>query len=109
MIAGNCDRFMELFVPVVIGRSSCFGLVFRQSFENHSIKYYVIVAFALFTLNSPLSLVRVVVRTSNVVISNCCLADRITIVDLWCYRHGPHFIDSLVLVSLLERSKSQSS
>ena len=26
VIARNCDWFMELFVPVVIGRSNCFGL-----------------------------------------------------------------------------------
>ena len=25
VIARNCDWFMELFVPVVIGRSNCFG------------------------------------------------------------------------------------
>ena len=33
VIARNCDWFMALFVPVVIGRSNCFG--FR--FKNHSI------------------------------------------------------------------------
>ena len=37
MIARNCDWFMALFVRVVIGRSNCFVLVFRQSFENRSI------------------------------------------------------------------------
>ena len=41
MIAKNCDWFIALFVPVVIGRSNCFGLialvlVFRQSFEMRS-------------------------------------------------------------------------
>ena len=50
VIASNCDRFVALFAPVVIGRSNFFGfgmdnrrdwslllsmvLVFRQSFEN---------------------------------------------------------------------------
>ena len=36
VIATNCDWFIVLFAPVVIGRSNCFGLVlvFRQSFEN---------------------------------------------------------------------------
>ena len=28
VIARNCDWFMELFVPVVIGRSYCFGFGF---------------------------------------------------------------------------------
>ena len=28
VIARNCDWFMELFVPVVIGRSNCFGFGF---------------------------------------------------------------------------------
>ena len=28
VIAWNCDWFMELFVPVVIGRSNCFGFGF---------------------------------------------------------------------------------
>ena len=28
VIARNCDWFMELFVPVVIGRSKCFGFGF---------------------------------------------------------------------------------
>ena len=28
VIAKNCDWFMELFVPVVIGRSNCFGFGF---------------------------------------------------------------------------------
>ena len=27
-IARNCDWFMELFVPVVIGRNNCFGFGF---------------------------------------------------------------------------------
>ena len=36
LFARNCDWFMELFVPVVIGRSICFGFVFRQSIENRS-------------------------------------------------------------------------
>ena len=37
VIARNCDWFIALSAPVVIGRSNCFGLVFRQSFENRSI------------------------------------------------------------------------
>ena len=36
MIARDCDWFIALSVPVVIGRSNCFGFVFRQSFENRS-------------------------------------------------------------------------
>ena len=28
VIARNCDWFMKLFVPVVIGRSNCFGFGF---------------------------------------------------------------------------------
>ena len=28
IIARNCDWFIVLFVPVVIGRSNCFGFVF---------------------------------------------------------------------------------
>ena len=36
VIARNCDWFMELFVPVVIGGSIALVLVFRQSFENRS-------------------------------------------------------------------------
>ena len=28
VIARNCDWFMELFVPVVIGRTDCFGFGF---------------------------------------------------------------------------------
>ena len=36
VIARNCDWFIALSAPVVIGRSNCFDLVFRQSFENRS-------------------------------------------------------------------------
>ena len=36
---------MELFVPVVIGRSDCFGFDFQQSFENRSILFIVIMSF----------------------------------------------------------------
>ena len=36
IIARNCDWLIALFVSVVIGRSNCFSLVFRQSFENRS-------------------------------------------------------------------------
>ena len=32
----NCDCFIALPAPVVIGRSNCLVLVFRQSFENRS-------------------------------------------------------------------------
>ena len=32
MIARNCDWFMALFVPVVIGQSNCFGFGF---FDSH--------------------------------------------------------------------------
>ena len=32
MIAGNCNWFMELFVPVVIVRSNCFAFGF---FDSH--------------------------------------------------------------------------
>ena len=35
-IARNCDWFIALSASAVIGRSNCFGLVFRQSFENRS-------------------------------------------------------------------------
>ena len=39
-IARNSDWFVELFAPVVIGRSNYFGtLIFRQSFENCFINY----------------------------------------------------------------------
>ena len=38
VLVGNSDWLITLFVRVVIGRSNCFGLVFRQSFENRSIK-----------------------------------------------------------------------
>ena len=31
VIARNCDWFMELFVPVVIGRSNCFGFGNRSN------------------------------------------------------------------------------
>ena len=38
VIARNCNWFIALFVPVVIGRSSiALVLVLRQSFENRSI------------------------------------------------------------------------
>ena len=37
MIARNCDWFIALFVPVVIGGVIALVLVFRQSFENCSI------------------------------------------------------------------------
>jgi len=39
VIARNCDWFIALPTPVVIGRSNYFGFgfVFRQSFENRSI------------------------------------------------------------------------
>ena len=36
VIARNCDWFITLSAPVVIGRSNCFGFGFRQSFENRS-------------------------------------------------------------------------
>ena len=40
VIARNCDWFIALFAPVVIGGSNnnyyCFGFGFQQSFENHS-------------------------------------------------------------------------
>ena len=36
VIARNFYWFMALFVPVVIGQSNYFVLVFRQSFENRS-------------------------------------------------------------------------
>ena len=37
MIARNCNWFIALFVPVVIGRSNIsLVLVLRQSFENRS-------------------------------------------------------------------------
>ena len=38
LIAGNCDWFIPLSAPVVIGRSNCFGFGFRQSFENRSMR-----------------------------------------------------------------------
>ena len=34
VIAGNCDWFMELFVPVVIGRSNCFGFGFSTALST---------------------------------------------------------------------------
>ena len=34
MIARNYDWFMELFVPVVIGQSNCFGFGFLTVFVN---------------------------------------------------------------------------
>ena len=36
VIARNCDWFIALPAPLVIGRSNCFGFDFRQSFENLS-------------------------------------------------------------------------
>ena len=38
VIARNCDWFIALFAPVVIGRGNCFGFGFnfRQSFKNRS-------------------------------------------------------------------------
>ena len=36
VIPRNCDWFMTLFLPVVIGQSDTLVLVFRQSFENRS-------------------------------------------------------------------------
>ena len=36
VIARNCDWFIALSAPVVIGRSNCFGFGFRLSFENRS-------------------------------------------------------------------------
>ena len=39
VIARNYDWFMELFVPVVTGRSNCFGFGFSIVMENRSIVY----------------------------------------------------------------------
>ena len=55
IIARNCDWFIALFAPAVIGRSNCFGLVFRQSFENRSNKnvsiHYCHISFTPYRIN----------------------------------------------------------
>ena len=40
VIARNCDWFIALSAPVLIGRSNCFGFgFFQQSFENRFIHW----------------------------------------------------------------------
>ena len=52
VIARNCDWFMALFVPVVIGRSNCFGFGF-SSFEDRSINDIITVCASLVNQLNP--------------------------------------------------------
>ena len=47
MIARNCDWFIALFVPVVIGGVIALVLVFRLSFENCSIISLLVLSLLL--------------------------------------------------------------
>ena len=39
VIARNCDWFMALFVPVVIGRSNCFGFGFGFFYRSNLVGF----------------------------------------------------------------------
>ena len=64
VIARNCDWFMELFVPVVIGRSNCFGfgfstVIWKPLYDSFEMEWVVSVVVVLYWYARFLSLNKV--------------------------------------------------